>query len=197
MWTVNFQMFKLLLDKGEQPEIKFPTSVGSSKKQESSRKTSTSSLLTMRKPLTVWVTINCRKLWKRWAYQTTWPASWEICMQVRKKQLELDMEQQTASKFHDCSLSAQESHFFRVPGVWEPWQRIFHPDMIYLWGSVHRSQSTVENSERDGNTRPPDLPLEKSVCRSGRNSYNWTWNNRLVPKRKRSTSRLYIVTLFI
>ena len=41
-------------------------------------------LLTMPKPLTVWVTINCGKFWKRWEYQTTWPASWEICMQVRK-----------------------------------------------------------------------------------------------------------------
>ena len=56
---------------------------------------------------------------------------------------------------------------------------------------------TVENSERDGNTRPPDLPLEKSVCRLGSNSYKWTWNNRLVPNRKRSTLRLYIVTLLI
>ena len=56
---------------------------------------------------------------------------------------------------------------------------------------------TVENSERDGNTRPPNLPLEKSVFRSGSNSWNWTWNNRLVPNRKRSTSRLYIVTLLI
>ena len=39
-----------------------------------------------------------RKIWKRWEYQTTWPASWETCMQVRKQQLELDMEQQTGSK---------------------------------------------------------------------------------------------------
>src|SRR5574341_775471 len=53
----------------------------------------------------------------------------------------------------------------------------------------------MENSERDGNIRPPDLPLEKPMCRSGSNSQNWTWNNRLVPNRKRSTSRLYIVTL--
>ena len=45
--------------------------------------------------------------------------------------------------------------------------------------------------------RPPDLPLKKPVCRSGSNSWNWTWNNRLVPNRKRSTSRLYIVTLLI
>ena len=67
-------------------------------KQKSSRKTSISALLTMPKPLTVWITINCRKSGKRWEYQTTWPASWETCMQVRKQQLELDMEQQTGSK---------------------------------------------------------------------------------------------------
>ena len=48
------------------------------------------------------------------------------------------------------------------------------------------------NSSRGGNTRPPDLPLEKPVCRSGSNSQNWTWNNRLVPNRERSMPRLYI-----
>ena len=57
-----------------------------------------SALLTMPKTLTVWITINCGKFWRRWKYQTTWPASWETCMQVRKQQLELDMEQQTGSK---------------------------------------------------------------------------------------------------
>jgi len=98
MWTVNFQMLKLDLEKAEEPEIKLPTSTGSSKKQENSRKASTSALLTMPKPLTVWITINCGKFFKRWEYQTTWPASWEICMQVKKQQLELDMEQQTGSK---------------------------------------------------------------------------------------------------
>ena len=54
--------------------------------------------IAMPKPLTMWITINCRKFWKRWEYQTTWPASWETCMQVMKQQLELDMEQQTGSK---------------------------------------------------------------------------------------------------
>ena len=78
-------MFKLVLEKEEEPEIKLATPVESSKKQESSRKTSISALLTMPKPLTVWIT-------------------------------------------------------------------------------------TVENSERDGNTRPPNLPPEKSVCRSRSNS---------------------------
>ena len=67
-------------------------------KQESSRKTSISALLTMPKPLTVWITLNCGKFWKRWEFQTTWPASWETCMQIRKQQLELYMEQQTGSK---------------------------------------------------------------------------------------------------
>ena len=83
-WTVNYQLFKLVLEKAEEPEIKLPTSAGSSKKQESSRKTSISALLT---------------------------------------------------KAFDCV-----------------------------------DHKKLENSERDGNTRPPDLPLEKSVCRSGSNS---------------------------
>ena len=91
-------MFKLVLEKAEEPEIKLPTSTGSSKKQDSSRKTSISALLTMPKPLTGWIATNCEKFWKRWEYQTTWPASWEIYMQVKKKELELDMEQQTSSK---------------------------------------------------------------------------------------------------
>ena len=108
---MNFQMFKLDAEKAEEPEIKLPTSIGSSKKQESSRKTY--ALLTMPKPLTVWITTN------------------------------------------------------------------------------------LGNSERDGSTRPPDLPFEKPVCRSGSNSYTWTWNNRLVPNKERSTSRLYTVTLLI
>ena len=68
MWTVNFQMFKLDLEKAEEPEIKLPTSSEILKKQESSRKTS--ALLTMPKPLTVWITTNCGKFWKRWECQT-------------------------------------------------------------------------------------------------------------------------------
>ena len=62
------------------------------------QKTSTSSLLVTPKPLTMWITTNCGKFFKWWKYQTTWPASWEICMQVKKQQLELNMEQQTGFK---------------------------------------------------------------------------------------------------
>jgi len=91
-------MFKLVLEKTEEPENKLPTSAGSSKKQESSKKTSISALLAMPKPLTVWITINFLKFWKRWEYQTTWPVSWETCIQVREQQLEPDMEKQAGSK---------------------------------------------------------------------------------------------------
>ena len=89
------------------PEIKLPTSSGSSKKQESSRKTSTSALLTTPKTLTMWITTRCGKFFKRWEYQTTWPASWEICMQVRKQQWELDMNNQLVpNRVHQgCILS--------------------------------------------------------------------------------------------
>ena len=91
-------MYKLDLEKAEPPEIKLPKSVDSLKKQESSRKTSTSASLTMLKPLTVWITTNCAKFFKRWEYQTTLPASWEICMQIKKQQIEPDTEQWTGSK---------------------------------------------------------------------------------------------------
>ena len=97
-WTENFQIFKLDLAKAEEPEINFLTPAGSSKKQASSKKTSTSALLTMPKPLTMWITTNCGQFLKRWKYQTTWPVSWEICMQVKKQQLKPDIEQQTGSK---------------------------------------------------------------------------------------------------
>ena len=71
---MKFQMFKLVLGKAEEPEIKLPTSAGSSKKQENSRVTSTSASLTMLKSLTTWITTNCGKFLKRREYQTISPA---------------------------------------------------------------------------------------------------------------------------
>ena len=96
--------------KAEEPESKLPTSVRSTKKQQSSRKTSISVLLTMPKRLTVWITTNCGKFLKRREYQTTWPSSWEICMQVKKQQLELDLEQQTGSKMGKEYTKAVDCH---------------------------------------------------------------------------------------
>ena len=93
LWTSL--MFKLVLEKAEEPEIKLPTSW---KKQESSKKTHLFLLYWLCQSLWLCASQETGKFWKRWEYQTTWPASWEICMQVRKQQLELDMEQQTGSK---------------------------------------------------------------------------------------------------
>ena len=105
-------MFKLVLENAAEPEIKLPIYNGSSKKQESSRKTSITALLTMPKLLSVWISINCgiNKLFKRWEYQTTLPASCEICMQVKKQQLEQDMEQQTGSKLGKEYIKAVYCH---------------------------------------------------------------------------------------
>ena len=97
------------------------------KKAREFQKKSTSALLTMPKRLTVWVTTNCGKSFKRWEYQATCPASWEICMQVKKQQLELDMEQQTGSKSgkeyivkavycHPAYLTSMQSTSCKMPG---------------------------------------------------------------------------------
>ena len=98
MLTVNFQMFKLDLEKAEEPEIKMPASSGSQKKQENSRKQSKSASLTTLKHLTVLISTSCGKLLKRWEYQTTLPDSCKTCFQVKNQQLEPDMDQWTGSK---------------------------------------------------------------------------------------------------
>ena len=118
-------MFKLDLEKAEKPEIKFLAAAVLLKKQVSSRKTSTSALLTMLKPFTVWITANCGNFLKSWEYQTTLPVSWETCMQVEQQQLELDMEQWTGSKLrkeyikdvycHTAYLTYMESTSCKMP----------------------------------------------------------------------------------
>ena len=125
IWTKHFQMFKLDLEKAREPEIKLSTSVGSQKKQENSRKTSTIASLTR---LSLWLcgSKQTGKFLKRWDYQTTWPASWEICMQVKKQQLEWDMEQQSGSKLgkkyvkavycQSDNLTSMKSTLSKMPG---------------------------------------------------------------------------------
>ena len=90
-------MFKLVLEKAEEPETKLPTSVGSWKKQEFQKKIYFC-FIDYAKVFDCVDHNKLWKIWKRWEYQTTWPASWETYMQVRTQQLELDMEQQTGSK---------------------------------------------------------------------------------------------------
>ena len=96
-WTKKFQMFKMNLEKAEEPEIKLPT-CWIIKKAREFQKNIYFCFIDYAKVLTAQITINCGKFLKRWEYQTTLPASWEICMQVKKEQLELDMEQKTSSK---------------------------------------------------------------------------------------------------
>ena len=98
MWTENFQMFKLDLEKAEEPQIQLPTSTGSWKKQESSRKTSTSALLITPKTFDSVDHNKWQKILQERGIQTTLPDFWGTCMQVKKQQLELDMEQRTGSK---------------------------------------------------------------------------------------------------
>ena len=109
MWTVNFQMLKLVLEKVEEPEIKLPTSAGSSKKQES------------QKNLYFWFIdyakafdcVDHSKLWKilkEIGIPDHLTSPWEICTQVRKEQLELDMEQQTGSKLGKEYIKAVDCH---------------------------------------------------------------------------------------
>ena len=132
-------MFKLDLEKAEEPEIKLPISIRSQKKQDSSKKTSTSYLLTTPKPLIIWITINW-KILKEMGIPDTWPASWEICMQVKKQQLEPDMEQWTGSKlgkeyikavyYHLAYLIYMQSTSWEMPGWMKhklesrPWRNI-------------------------------------------------------------------------
>ena len=98
MWTMNFQMFKLDLEKAEEPEIKLPTSVGLSKTQENSRKKIYFCFIDYAKAFDC---MDHNKLWKilkEMGIPDHLTCSWEICMQVWKQQLQLDMEQQTGSK---------------------------------------------------------------------------------------------------
>ena len=89
-------MFKVDLEKAEESELKLPISVESLKKQEF-QKNIYFCFIDYTKAF-VWITTTCGKFSKRWEYQITWPASWEICMQVKKQQLEPDVELQTGSK---------------------------------------------------------------------------------------------------
>ena len=86
------------LEKAEEPEMKLSTSTGSLKKQEFQKNIYFCFIDYAKAFDFVWITINSGKFWKRWEYQTTWPASWETYMEARKQQLELGMEQQTDSK---------------------------------------------------------------------------------------------------
>ena len=125
MWTVNFQMLKVDLEKAEEPHIKLPTSLRSSKKAREFPQKIYFCFIDYAKALDCWITTKCAKLLKRWEYQATLPASWEICMQV-KEQLELDVDQHTGFKLvkeyvkavycHPAYLTYKQITSWEMPG---------------------------------------------------------------------------------
>ena len=120
MWTENFQMFKLDLEKAEEPEIKLPTSTGSLKRQGSFRKTSISALLTMPKPWTVWITINWKILKEMRILDHL--TSFLRNLYTSQEATELDMEWPTNSKLgkdvycHPTYLTYMQSTSCEMPG---------------------------------------------------------------------------------
>ena len=138
-----------------------------------SRKTSTSALLTTPKPLTVWLTTNCGKFWKRWDYQTTWPALWEICTQVRKQQLELDMKQQTCSKLGKEYIKAIYCH----PAYLTYMQSISWDMLGWM---KHKLQSRLPGkiSITSGTQMTPPLWQKAKNCRASW----WEWKSWVKPQ---------------
>ena len=166
-WTENSQVFKVDLEKAEEPEFKLLTSIGSSKKQGNSRKTSPFSSLTTLKPLTLWITINCGKNLKRWEYQTTILVFWETCMHMKKQQLELDIEQQTGSKLRQEYVKTVYFHAAYLTCIqsisWEILGRMKHKlesrllgeisttsnmQMIPFWQKKRGTKETLDEYER-------------------------------------------------
>ena len=110
MWTKNFQIVQAGFRKGRGTRDQFANIHWIIKKAREFQKKIYSASLTTLKPLTVWITTNCGKFFKRWEYQTILPTSWETCMQVKKQQLETDMEQQTGSKLEKEYIKAVYCH---------------------------------------------------------------------------------------
>ena len=106
MWTENSQMFKLDLEKAEEPEDQAANIRWIIEKAREFQK----NIYFYAKPLNVWITTNCGNFLQRWEYQTTLSASWEISAQVKKQELEPDLEQQTGSKLGEEYIQAVYCH---------------------------------------------------------------------------------------
>ena len=180
MWTENFQVDKLDLEKAEEPEIKLPTFIGSQRKQRNSRKTSTSASWPMIKPLTAWITTNCEKI--------------------------LESDSESCSVMSDSLWPHGLYSPWNSPGQnigvgsLSLLQGIF-PTQVSNPGLSHSRWFFTSWAKgkplRDANGRSSFLSPEKPVCQSRSNSSNQTWKNWLFQNWKRSLSRLYIVTLLI
>ena len=113
----------------------------------------------------VWNTLNCGKFLRRWEYQTTWPASWEILMQVKKQQLELDMKQQTGSKSGKEYIKAVYCHPTYVTYMhstsWEMLSWLKHKLESRLPGEISTT-SDMQMTPPDGRRRRTKEPLDES-----------------------------------
>ena len=183
MWTVTFQMFKLVLEKAEEQEVKLQHPLDHRK----SKKVPEKHLFLLY--------CLCQSLW---LCGSQWSEVAQSCL--------------TLCNPVDCSLPGSSVHGILQSRILE-WVTISFSRgssrpgdqtrvsriggrRFNLWDTDHNKLWKIlkEMGIPDHLT---DLPLEKPICRSGSNSWNWTWNNRLVPNRKRSMSRLYIVALLI
>jgi len=135
-------MYNLDLEKVEKPEIKLSSFAETKKKQKNSKTTSIFASLTMLKLLTPWITTNCGIFLKRWENQTTLPASWETCVQVKKQQLEPDMEQWIGSKLGKEYVKASYSH----PGLFK-----FYTEYIIQNAGLDDSQAGIKISRKNIN----------------------------------------------
>ena len=201
---MNFQMFKLDLEKVEEPEIKLPTSVGSSQNQESSRKISISALLTMPKPLTVWITTDHGKFLKRWEYQN--------CL---LRNLYAGQEA-TVRTGHETSVQFS-SVAQSCPTLCDPMDYsmpdlpVHHQLLEFAQTHIHWVSDTIQPSHPLLSPSPPTFNLSQhwGLFKWVSSSYQVAkvlefqlqhqsfQNIRLVPNWERSMSRLYIITLLI
>ena len=132
MWTENFQIYKLDLEKADELEI--------TEKAREFQKNIYFSSLTMLKPFTVWIITNCGKFWKRWEYQTTFLASGETHMQVKEQQLEPNMEQQTGSKLRKEYAKAVYCYPAYLTSMYIMWKSRLDDSQVGIkiaWRNVH------------------------------------------------------------
>ena len=161
-------MFKLVLEKAEEQRSNCQHPSDHRKSKRVPEKYLLPLLLTVPKPLTVWTTTNFGQFFKRWEYQTTWPASWEISMHVRKQQLELDMEKQTGSKWgkeycQGCILSPCLFNFYAEYIMWNARldeaqtgieitgrniNNLIYMQMNHPYGRKWRTKEALDESER-------------------------------------------------
>ena len=154
----NFPMFKLDLEKAEEPEIKLPTSTGSLKKQEFQK-----NIYCFIDYVKAFDCVNHHKFWKilRWEYQTTLPASWEICMQVKKQWLEPDIEQKTGFRLgkeyvkalycHLAYLTYMQNMSCKMPG----WSTSWNQDCQEKYQQPHVCRWYHPYGRKRGRTKEP------------------------------------------